>query len=112
MDCNKICQPPHVNQSKKIADEIRAGNIIHTIVSSRMLLKKNIEQEAYEKNINILNINSMVNNVWDHQLTNAQRDEFEALARSINAINQNVANVNGDTHIRMNRINNNQEIEH
>jgi hypothetical protein len=110
MDYNKICQPPHYNQSRQLADEIRLYNIKHTIITPIMLLKRNIKQEADEKNI-IIDINSMVNTVWDHHLTNAQREKFENLAKSINEINQNVANVNNEMHDRMIRINNHQEID-
>lgn len=105
---NKICQPPHNNQSKQLADEVRLNNTKHTIVTPRMLLKRNIKREVDDENIDI---NLMVNNVWNHHLTDTQREEFESLAKSINKINQNVANINSDSHYRMNRIDNHQEID-
>ncbi|CAB4483493.1 hypothetical protein RhiirA5_498794 [Rhizophagus irregularis] len=104
---NKICQPPH-NQSRQLADEIRLNNTKFTIVTPRMIIKRNIKREIDDENIDI---NSMVNAVWNHHLTDAQREEFESLAKSINDINQNVANINSDSHNRMNRINNHQEID-
>ncbi|GBB86873.1 hypothetical protein RclHR1_01330027 [Rhizophagus clarus] len=111
MNYSKICQPPY-NQSKQLADEIRANRIKHTIVTPKMILRRNIKREINEKNIVIVDMNSMVNNVWNNHLTDVQREGFEVLARNINEINQNVANVNRDSHNRMNRINNRQEIDH
>jgi hypothetical protein len=111
MDYNKICEPPRLDDFKQIADETRIKNNIPTIVSPKMLYKRNIELEARDKKINILNINSMVNNDWNNRLTNAQRKGFEALSKKINDYNQDIANVNEDSRNTMIRINNHQEID-
>ncbi|GES79874.1 hypothetical protein GLOIN_2v1766581 [Rhizophagus clarus] len=112
MNYDKVCEPPHIDQYKEIADKVRSKYISHKDVLPQMLLKENIEQEVREKRIIIPNISSTVKDVWENHCTNDQRKGFESLSKKVNGYNRNIANVNGDSRDRMVRIDNHQETHH
>ncbi|CAB4420198.1 unnamed protein product [Rhizophagus irregularis] len=74
-----------------------------------MIIKRNIKREIDDENIDI---NSMVNNRLELPFNRcSKRRNLNLWQKVSNDINQNVANINSDSHNRMDRINNHQEID-
>jgi len=89
---DEVCQLPCNNDAKELAVRIRFEDGINTLMSGKMLIKRNIK-----KKIDVENINSTVNHVWNHYLKSTQREEFENLANKVNEINRNIAYVDSES---------------